>query len=141
MGEKEPLTASTTEDRRLSWRKIYRDFKNEFTDEKGVQETNLTEEEARGLEKLKKRVKEGELVVVKTDKSGKFSIMSLTEYKRAGEVHTIKDKEVTVEFLLKNQRRINGHLSMLLKTFMVGKSHGHYEWIRPTMYISQESNI
>ena len=56
--------------------------------------------------------------------------MSLAEYKRAGEVHTIKDKEVTVDFLLKNQRRINGHLSMLLKTFMVGKSHGHYERIR-----------
>ena len=45
--------------RRLSWKKIYRDFRNEFTDEKGVQENNLTEEEARGLEKLKKRVKEG----------------------------------------------------------------------------------
>ena len=46
------------------------------------------------------------------------------------EVHSIKDKEVTVEFLLKNQRKINGHLSMLLKTFMVGRSHEHYERIR-----------
>ena len=35
-----------------------------------------------------------------------------------------------MEFLLKNQRRINGHISMLLKTFMVGKSHEHYERIR-----------
>ena len=102
----------------------------EFTDEKGVQETNLTKGEARGLKSLQKRVEEGELVVVKTDKSGRFSLMSLEEYRRAGEVHTNKDQEVTVEFLLKNQRRINGHLSMLLKTFMVGKSHDHYERIR-----------
>ena len=75
-------------------------------------------------------MKAGELVVVRTDKSGKFSIMSIEEYRRAGEVHTNKDKEVTVEFLMKNQRKVNGHLSMLLKTFMVGRSHGHYERIR-----------
>ena len=34
----------------------------------------------------------------------------------------MKDKEVTVKFLLKNQRKINGHLSMFLKTFMVGRA-------------------
>ena len=56
--------------------------------------------------------------------------MSLDEYKRAGEVHNNKDTEVTVEFLIKNQRKINGHLSMLLKTFLVGESHNHYERIR-----------
>ena len=34
--------------RRMSWKRIYRDFRDQFTDEKGVQESNLTEEEARG---------------------------------------------------------------------------------------------
>ena len=57
---------------------------------------------------------DGALVIVKTDKYGKFSIISMKEYERAGTVHTRKDTEVTLEFLLKNQRRINGHLSMLL---------------------------
>jgi hypothetical protein len=56
--------------RRMSWRKLYHDFRDQFTDKKGIQEKNLTAEEARGLKKLKKRVKEGELVVVKSDKSG-----------------------------------------------------------------------
>ena len=79
------------------------------------------------MEKLKKRVKEGELVVVKSNKSGKFCIMSIEEYRRAVEVHTNK---VTVDFLIKNQRKINSHLSMLLKTFLAGESHGHYERIR-----------
>jgi hypothetical protein len=69
-------------------------------------------------------------VVVKSDKSGRFSIMSMVEYRREGEVHTIKDTEVTLDFLMKNQRRINGHLSMLLKTFMVGKNHDHFGRIR-----------
>ena len=48
--------------------------------------------------------------------------MSMKEYERTGAVHTRKDTEVTLEFLLKNQRKINGHLSMLLKTFMVGNA-------------------
>ena len=89
--------------RRMVWKRIYRDFKDQFSDEKGIQESNLTEGESRGLEKLKKRVVDGVLVIVKTDKSGKFSIMSMEEYERAGAVHTRKDTEVTLEFLLKNQ--------------------------------------
>ena len=90
-------------------------------------------EEARGLEKLKKKVSEGALALVKSDKSGIFAIMSMEEYNRAGEVHTRNSKEVTVVFLLRNQRKINGHMSMLLKTFMVRKSHNHYERIRNLM--------
>ena len=68
--------------------------------------------------------------MVKSDKSGRFALMSLTEYQRAREVHTSKDSEVSLDFLIKNQRKINGHVSMLLKTFLVGESHGHYERIR-----------
>ena len=56
--------------------------------------------------------------------------MSLVEYRRAGEVHTTKDTEVSLEFLINTQRKINGHLSMLLKTFMVGQHHDHYQRIR-----------
>ena len=35
----------------------------------------LTKEERAGLESLQKRIKDNELVVVETDKSGKFSVM------------------------------------------------------------------
>ena len=52
--------------RRLTWRKLYRDFVNQFADEDGVQESNLTASEGRGLKKLQKRVRDGELIVVKT---------------------------------------------------------------------------
>ena len=70
--------------RRLTWKKIFRDFWNQFADEDGVQESNLTESEERGLKKLQKRVSEGELIVVKTDKSGRFALMSSSEYQRPG---------------------------------------------------------
>ena len=38
----------------MVWKRIYRDFKDHFSDEKGIQESNLTVEESKGLEKLKK---------------------------------------------------------------------------------------
>ena len=71
--------------RRVAWEKIYDDFRNELTDEEGVQDSNLTPKETRGLKKLRKRVQDGQLVVVKTDKSGKFCLMSMEEYRRAGQ--------------------------------------------------------
>ena len=37
--------------RRLTWKKIFRDFWNQFAYEDGVQESNLTESEERGLKK------------------------------------------------------------------------------------------
>ena len=35
---------------------------------------NLTVKERRGIQKLKERIKEGEIVVLKTDKSGKLVV-------------------------------------------------------------------
>ena len=47
-----PMTAAEEQEieaRRVIWSKIFDDFLEEFTDEAGVQESNLTKSEARGL--------------------------------------------------------------------------------------------
>ena len=85
----------------------------------------MKDEESKGLKSLKKRVAEGSIVVCQTDKSSRFAIMSIEEYEEAGRKHTDKDTEVSLNFMQENQRRINGHISMLLKTFMVGAQWGH----------------
>ena len=69
-----PKSAKIEQDielRRLTWKKIYRDFCDQFTDEDGVQQRSPTPEEVSGLKKLQKRVREGELVGVKSNKSGR----------------------------------------------------------------------
>ena len=121
-GPMSPAEEQEIEARRVIWGKVFDDFLAEFTDEAGVQESNLTQAESRGLEKLQKRVADGSLVIVKTDKSGRFSVMSLEEYERAGRVHSEKDLEVDPKFLQENQRRINGYLSMLIKIFKMKNS-------------------
>ena len=75
-----PLTPTQEQEiecRRVEWNRIYDDFLKEFADEKDVQESNLTEEESKGLKELQKRVKDGSFVVFRSDKSGKFAIMSI----------------------------------------------------------------
>ena len=58
-GPKSTKVEEGIEYRRMAWKRIYREFREQLTDEKGVQENNLTEGEAKGLEKLKKRVRRG----------------------------------------------------------------------------------
>ena len=36
--------------------------------------------------------------------------------------HTAKDEEVDLEFVGQNQQKLNGHVSMLLKIFLMGKN-------------------
>ena len=67
-------------------------YREEYCDEDGNQELNLTPAQRRGLKKLRKRVTKGELICVTTDKSGRLAVMPLELYTAAGEVHTNKDK-------------------------------------------------
>jgi hypothetical protein len=130
-----PLTTYQEQElemRRVEWGAVYDKYMEEFTDE-GIQEENLTLEEARGLKSLKKRVGEGSIVVVQTDKSSRFAIMTLEEYEEAGRKNTSKDEEVNHDFLMGNQTQVNGHIAMLLKTFMVGATWGHEARQRATM--------
>ena len=61
---------------RVEVMEVFRDHIKANCNERGEQKSNLTASEMRGLKSLKKRVKEGELVVVPTDKTGKLCIMS-----------------------------------------------------------------
>ena len=60
-------------------------------------------------------MREGDIIVLPTDKSGRFAIMSFQTYLEAGAVHTDGDIEVGEEELKQNQSRLNGSVSMLLK--------------------------
>ena len=56
------------------------------------QGSTLTKDEKDGLKSLNKRVKDNEIVIVETDKSGKFSVMNQDTYLEAGDVHVKEDR-------------------------------------------------
>ena len=111
---------------------MYDEYVREFCDEDGVQESNLTDQERRGLTSLQWRVADGSLVICETFKSSRFAVMSREEYIEAGKKHVDKDMEVDLDFMVKNQRRINGHMSMIMKTFRVGEEWNHQARLRAT---------
>ena len=118
--------------KRIEWTKVFDDYLAEMTDEDGTQESNLSEEEEEGLASLKKRVAAGELVVCATDKSGRFALMTMEDYKFSGSKHTMADREVDLDYVRKNQRILNAHCSMLIKVFLIGSNWEHEDRIRET---------
>ena len=99
----------------------------------GAQKSNLDEAERRGLKSLRKRVSNSEIVLVPTDKSGRFAVMSLATYELAGQAHTNKDEMVDFSKVKSTQAELNGHVSMLVKTFKIGDNWNHGERMRETV--------
>ena len=94
-------------------------------DNKGNQKSsNVTKRHVNATKKLKQRVDRGEAVIMPTDKSGKWSIMSLETYENMGQVHIKNDKIITNDDVKKIQRKMNQYNRMFLKVFSVGEAHG-----------------
>ena len=107
--------------------------------ERGEQRSNLSSSELSGLKSLRKRVEEGEIVVVQTDKTGKLCIMSREAYEEAGLVHTIKDEEVGQKKVEEVEREINGNVSLLAKFFRLGKAWNQVGRVRETLLTKSQS--
>ena len=58
--------------RRGTTEKVYKEYTEEVCNKKGEVKGNLTEDEKDGLRRLQKRIKEKQVVILKTDKSGKM---------------------------------------------------------------------
>ena len=111
----------------------FRQYSEEACGKRGKQKSNLSRSQEEGLESLKKRIKEGELVIVPTDKSGTLAAMTRSAYMEAGQVHSRNDKEVEWREVQESQKELNGHTSMLIKCFKIGAYWKHGDRVRETM--------
>ena len=118
------------------WMNTAEQFRKEFCDDKGRQQSNLTSAQRRGLKKLKKRVADGELVCIPTDKSGRMIVMSLEDYEKAGEVHTSKDRQISMQEAEEIAKDLRGHTSSWLKILNVGEDHKHQSRHRKTFKVN-----
>ena len=114
------------------------DVTREYAGKEGREHT-LSRSESQGIESLLKRSKEGELVVMETDKSGKFTVMGQQDYIEAGYEHVQHDREIDEKELKAIERRLNAASSMYIKIFRVGEDLGHTERHRSN-YITHSAN-
>ena len=86
---------------------------------------NLNAKERRGIQKLRERIKEGEIVVLKTDKSGKLMIIKKEDYLKMGKNKIAEDKKLNRAEIKNIEEKINNHTRILTKIFNIGENHKH----------------
>ena len=103
----------------------------------------LKKAEKTGLDSLLKRIKAGEITVMETDKTGKFTVMSQQDYLEAGDLHTANDREISEEELWSILRKLNASNAMFIKNFKVGEAQDHIERHRSNSvcYTANPSNM
>ena len=88
-------------------------------------ESNLSEKELEGLKSLKRKIKEGILVVCDTDKSKRFCVMTPDQYLKSGYVHTSKDLEISPSQIARVQNHVNDHTWWLKNITNCGSNWRH----------------
>ena len=82
---------------------------SEICDDKGrVKKQNISKEEMKALVNLQKRVNEGEILVVPTDKSGRLSVTTKEAYVESMQPHVTNDTIIDLEERADIERKLNG---------------------------------
>ena len=126
------------ETRRNMNEKTYNQYRDEECNKKGEVRGNMTEEEKDGLKSLQKRIKNKEIVILKTDKSGKLCVATREEYERMGHEHTKKDVEIGRKQIIEMEKQLNGHVFFWAKIWGSGEAHGHKDRIIDSKVVSSE---
>ena len=112
-----------------TYKRVANSFLVDSTDN-GRQAPNLPFEVTKGLKLVSSRIKAGELVMLKTDKSDKFCPVSPEAFTMMGREHTSKDREITRKEAYQIHEHQDCHTSQMLKCFQMGASHGHQKRMR-----------
>ena len=102
-----------------------RNYVKHDCNDKGWPESNLTRPEQAGLRELKDKIEKKEIVVFKSDKSGKLTVDTPANYSEAISTHTVNDSEITDSELRKIENSMNDHSRQLNKIFQVGSKWHH----------------
>ena len=129
---------SLIEMRRGTIERIYNEYRKEECNQKGEVKGNLTEDEKEGLKSLQKRMKNQEIVICKSDKSGKLCVVSREEYIRMGQEHTSKDVEIDRKTIIEKEKQLNGHVFLWSKMWGSGEDHNHRDRIIDSKVVSSE---
>ena len=102
--------------------------------ERGKEEgSNLTAEQRSGLASLKKKKKNGEIVIFETDKSKRFSCDTRENYQTSGATHTMHDEIITAEDKKNFEKEVNAHGEMWIRILSAGTRTKNYDRIRSSM--------
>ena len=140
-----PKPLSTDQEALLEMRKntqkrIFEEYMRKHVDKNGTQETNLSQEQEKGLKSLQKKIHNGELIIIKTDKSSKFAVTNQQEYIRMGQEHTQGDIEIDRQEIIRIEENLNGHSRAWSQIWGAGEDHNHSSRIM-TSKVTHSENV
>ena len=86
-----------------------------------------------------KRIRDHEIIVLKTDKSGKLTVINRDDYKRMGMEDCNNNREVSREEHKTIERRINDHSKFWCKMLNSGANHEQQDRIMKSKLCSSEN--
>ena len=127
-----PRPLSTTREAEIELRRelhdrVFQEYRREFCTSQGEQENNISEEEKRGLESLVKRMKKENLIIMRTDKSGKLCVTSEEKYLEMGKEHVEADKVINREKIRETDKVMNEHSAAWCSIWRTGTNHEHQD--------------
>ena len=129
-----PILESGLSVRKQEMMDTFSNFVKDNCDDRGKQlKSSLTQEQKRGLADIRKKTKDDGVVILETDKTGKFASVSQEKFLEMGNKHTKDDKVVDQVELEAIQREANGHVSMWVKMLGMGEAWGHEARIRESL--------
>ena len=108
--------------------------------EKSSKWSNLEKDEREGLVSLKKKVETQESVVFQTDKSGRFSVDSLENYKTASQPHIKDSAVINKDEHERLQQLINAHSVSWVRILNAGKETSNEVRIKNNM-LNSDSQV
>ena len=112
---------------------VFERYKKEKADDKGnIRESNLTNDQAKGLQELKEKTKV-DLVVMPTDKTMGLSVETKESYKAAAEEHIKDDEKVTEKVRKQTEAEFNAIGKAMIRFLDVGGGRKHDDRIKEAM--------
>ena len=87
---------------------------------------------------LRKRIRKGEIVVLKSDKSSKLCVIKKNKYLQVGIKDRGKDKKIARKDLQDIEKKINEHTRLLCKIMNIGEENNHLQRIIESKETSSE---
>ena len=101
-------------------------YQNQYCNKSGkIKNQNISKSEENTIKEVKENIKNKDIVVFTTDKSGRFTVDTPKNYTEAVMKHTRNDVQIETERVKQIENKMNQHMKQFNKMFKVGSEHEH----------------
>ena len=104
-----PAVSITWESKMRSLSEKLKKTTKEYIDSTSNKQTNLSLNQEKGLKSLRNKISSGDIVIYQTDKSGRFSVDTIDNYKDAVSCHVGGDAVITIDEHKEIEKLANSH--------------------------------